>query len=250
MLTTISPAPHSNFNVSLNTSDLKVKMFPEMFVYGLEILAHLLQDGSNSKPPGPSVTFTLGKWKLPRLYVWCMFWSNDQQIFIVSYVETISCSSWAPFVVEARIEPSTFWPVSLTLYHLRYPTRLFCCFKKRWNCDSSNLWSLQFVSERIHVLKIALLRLSWFAVGWTILQKSVPLLMELCCKGAPHIVWILADVGLGMCMVPSGRNSLFSFWFFFSFLDIMNVGTAISGLFTTDDIYSHANDAVFFLQSH
>jgi hypothetical protein len=38
-------------------------------------------------------------------------WSNDQQIFIISDGETISRSCWAPFVVEARIEPSTFRPV-------------------------------------------------------------------------------------------------------------------------------------------
>jgi hypothetical protein len=36
---------------------------------------------------------------------------NDQQIFIISHGETISRSGWAPFVVEARIEPSTFRPV-------------------------------------------------------------------------------------------------------------------------------------------
>jgi hypothetical protein len=46
---------------------------------------------------------------------------NDQQIFIISHGETISRSSWAPFVVEARIEPSTFRPVSPTLYPLSYP---------------------------------------------------------------------------------------------------------------------------------
>jgi hypothetical protein len=45
---------------------------------------------------------------------------NDQQIFIISHGETISRSCWVPFAVEVRIEPSTFWPVSPTLYQLSY----------------------------------------------------------------------------------------------------------------------------------
>jgi hypothetical protein len=36
---------------------------------------------------------------------------NDQQIFIISHGETSSRSCWAPFVVEASIEPSAFRPV-------------------------------------------------------------------------------------------------------------------------------------------
>jgi hypothetical protein len=43
--------------------------------------------------------------------------SNDQQIFIISHGETISRSCWAPFVVEARIEPSTFRPVVQCFVH-------------------------------------------------------------------------------------------------------------------------------------
>jgi hypothetical protein len=45
---------------------------------------------------------------------------NDQQIFIISHGETISRSCRAPFVVEARIEPSTFRPVNPMLYQLSY----------------------------------------------------------------------------------------------------------------------------------
>jgi hypothetical protein len=41
---------------------------------------------------------------------------NDQQIFIISHGE-ISRSCWAPFVVEARIEPSTFRPVVQRFTH-------------------------------------------------------------------------------------------------------------------------------------
>jgi hypothetical protein len=48
---------------------------------------------------------------------------NDQQIFIISRGETSSCSCLAPFVVEARIKPNTFRPVSPTLYQLSYPPR-------------------------------------------------------------------------------------------------------------------------------
>jgi hypothetical protein len=44
---------------------------------------------------------------------------NDQQIFIISHGETISRSCLAPFVVEARIEPSTLRLVSNAL-----PTKL------------------------------------------------------------------------------------------------------------------------------
>jgi hypothetical protein len=38
------------------------------------------------------------------------WWStiSDQQIFIISHEETDSHSCWAPFVVEVRMEPSTF----------------------------------------------------------------------------------------------------------------------------------------------
>jgi hypothetical protein len=42
---------------------------------------------------------------------------NDQQIFIISHEETISRSCWAPFVVKARIEPSTFRPVVQRFIH-------------------------------------------------------------------------------------------------------------------------------------
>jgi hypothetical protein len=65
---------------------------------------------------------------------------NDQQIFIISHGETISRSCWTPFVVEARIEPSTFRPVSPTLYLLSYPAHhsLGCIFilknAFRWRC--------------------------------------------------------------------------------------------------------------------
>jgi hypothetical protein len=48
---------------------------------------------------------------------------NEQQIFIVSLEKTISRSRWAP-IVEARIEPSTFWPVVQRNYQLSYPARL------------------------------------------------------------------------------------------------------------------------------
>jgi hypothetical protein len=53
----------------------------------------------------------------------CNSMINDQQIFITTHDETIGCESWASFVVEARIKPSTFQPVSPTLYQLSYPAR-------------------------------------------------------------------------------------------------------------------------------
>jgi hypothetical protein len=48
---------------------------------------------------------------------------NDQQIFIILHGKTIGRSCWAPIVVEARIEPSTFRSVSPTLYQLSFPAR-------------------------------------------------------------------------------------------------------------------------------
>jgi hypothetical protein len=48
---------------------------------------------------------------------------NDQQI-IISHGETISCSSSVPFGGE--IKPSTYRPVSPTLYQLSYPARPVC----------------------------------------------------------------------------------------------------------------------------
>jgi hypothetical protein len=37
--------------------------------------------------------------------------------FIISHGETISRSRWTPFVVEARIEPSTFQPAVQRFIH-------------------------------------------------------------------------------------------------------------------------------------
>jgi hypothetical protein len=63
---------------------------------------------------------------------------NDQQIFITSHRETISRSSWAPIiVVEARIKPCTFQPLSPTLLQLSYPARRL---KATWEFLSKTLW--------------------------------------------------------------------------------------------------------------
>jgi hypothetical protein len=49
----------------------------------------------------------------------------DQETFItVSHMEKLLVAHWAPFVVEARIEPSTSRPVSPTLYQLSYTAHL------------------------------------------------------------------------------------------------------------------------------
>jgi hypothetical protein len=60
---------------------------------------------------------------------------NDQcQIFIITQRNFNSRSSWASFVVEARIEPSTFRPVSPKLYQLSYATlRMWGGFSKSIN---------------------------------------------------------------------------------------------------------------------
>jgi hypothetical protein len=61
---------------------------------------------------------------------------HDQQIFIISHGGTISRSCWAPFVVEARIEPSTIQPL---------PTKQSCPHERLWVSLRS---SLSNVKER------------------------------------------------------------------------------------------------------
>jgi hypothetical protein len=64
-------------------------------------------------------------------------------LFCTSHGETFSQSSWAPFVVEARIELSTFRPVNLTLYQLCYPALnhliSFSRVSKRV-CGNASVW--------------------------------------------------------------------------------------------------------------
>jgi hypothetical protein len=65
----------------------------------------------------------------------CSF--NDQQIFIISHgeSETVSHSRWAPVVVEARIEPSTFGPVSERFTNLAIQPAVM--MRIHFTCDST-----------------------------------------------------------------------------------------------------------------
>jgi hypothetical protein len=78
---------------------------------------------------------------------WVNQWSmiNDQHSFFMSHGETNCRSSWAPFVVETKIELKTFRPVSPTLCQLSYPARQIW-FKKNWTQPPS---CLNFTSRHI-----------------------------------------------------------------------------------------------------
>jgi hypothetical protein len=93
---------------------------------------------------------------------------NDQQVFIISYGETTSRSSWAPFVVEARIDPSPFPPVAQHFYQLRYPSCQLLCDKL-----SIHDWSIKAVRKHFA------LRACIHCVNICTLLKNVHLLIHL-----------------------------------------------------------------------